>query len=220
MNLSSLFDQLPNLLQGLVISLRVTAFSLVLGLPLGLVLGLLGTAPARLVRWATIAVVETLRGLPLLVLVYVIYFGLPSAGLTLQGEVALTAGITVSTGAYTSEIFRAGVLNVARGHREAARSLGLTPYQELRHIVLPQALGAVRIPVIAFSVLVFQGTAVGFAIGIPELLSRSYAIGSVTFDYLGVFTVAGLIYALVSILASVAVSTLSRGPRQPRTLPA
>lgn len=220
MNLDMLLDQLPNLVDGLKISLRLALFAIVLGMPLGLFLGLLGTAPSRAVRWATIVFVELLRGIPLLVVVYFIYFGLPGAGLTLAAETSLVAGLAVSAGAYTSEIFRAGVLNVPRGHREAARSLGLTPAQELRHIVVPQALTAVRLPIIAFSVLVFQYTAVGFAIGVPELLSRSYAVGSITFDYLAIFTLAGLLYASVSIFASSLIHLLGRDKHRPSTLPA
>lgn len=220
MNLDVVMDQLPNLLGGLTISARLAGISIVLGLPLGLALGVLATAPSRLVRWSVVVVVETLRGIPLLVLLYFVYFGLPSAGLTFQAEMSLILTLTVSAAAYTSEIFRAGVLDVPRGQREAARSLGLTPWQELRHIVIPQALRSVRLPIIAFSVLIFQYTAAGFAIGIPELLSRSYAVGSVTFDYLGVFLVAGALYASVSILASVLVHALRRDKSQRSVLPA
>ncbi len=213
-----LADQLPTLLGGLRTSAWLALISIVLGLPCGLLLGLLATSSIAAVRWATLVVVEVFRGIPMLLLVYFVYFGLPGVGLSLAAETALVVSLVVSAAAYTSEIFRAGLLGVARGHREAARSLGLTGFQELRHIVLPQALRAVRLPIISFSVLIFQYTSVGFAIGIPELLSRSYAIGSVTFNYLGVFVLAGALYATVAIAAS-GLMHLLRRDRAPQVLP-
>jgi polar amino acid transport system permease protein len=211
---------ITTMLGGLWTSVWVAAISTAVGLPLGVVLGLLGATASRWVRLLVMVVVELLRGLPMLIVVYFIYFGLPSVGIVLDNAPALILGLTVSAAAYTSEIFRVGILDVPRGHSEAARSLGLTGLQEIRHVVLPQALPAVRIPIIAFSVLIFQYTSVGFAIGLPELLSRSYAIGSVSFDYLTVFLVAGAMYAFVSILASVTIRLLRRNGSGPTVLPA
>ncbi|MTB89009.1 ABC transporter permease subunit [Aeromicrobium sp. zg-629] len=213
-------DDLMILLGGLKLSAWYAVLSIATGLPLGLVLGLLGTAPSRLVRWTTLAVVELLRGLPLLVVVYLIYFGLPSIDVVLDAGPALVTGLAISAAAYTSEIFRVGILDVPNGQREAARSLGLTGWHELRHVVLPQALSIVRLPVISFAVLIFQYTAIGFAIGLPELLARSYGIGSVTFDYLTVFLVAGGFYAAVSIVASALIHVLRRDKSGPAVLPA
>lgn len=220
MNIDLIIENLPTLLGGLKISAKIAAISIVVGLPIGLLLALASTAQSRFVRWPTFVVVEVLRGIPMLVLVYLVYFGLPSAGLTFEAEMALILSLCVSAGAYTSEIFRAGLLNVPRGQREASRSLGLTGFQELRYVIVPQALRSVRLPIISFSVLIFQYTAAGFAIGIPELLSRSYAVGSITFDYLGVFLTAGVLYAAVSIIVSALIHALRRDKSQAQILPA
>jgi len=138
----------------------------------------------------------------------VVYFGLPSAGLVLSSFAAAVVGIGVNTGAYTSEIFRAGLLSVPRGHIEAAQSLGLNMRDEARFIVVPQAVRAVIPPLMSYSVIVFQATSLGYAIALPELLNRAYQIGSVTFQYLSIFALVGLLYALIAVVVSRLVDTV------------
>lgn len=195
-------DWLPGLLTGLKTSLAVTGFSLLFGLPLGLLLAFGMIARSKALRYLTIVVVELGRGIPLLVVLYVVYYGLPDAGLVLESFAAAVLAISVNTGAYTSEIFRAGLLSVPRGHIEAAQSLGLNSRDEARFIVLPQAFRTVIPPLISYSVIIFQATSLGYAIALPELLNSAYQIGSVTFEFLSVFTLAGLVYAAMSIIVS------------------
>ena len=193
---------LPGLLSGLQTSLAVTGLSLFLGLPLGLLFAFGMLSSSKLISRVSIVIVELGRGVPLLVVLYVVYFGLPDAGLVLESFAAAVAGIAFNTGAYTSEIFRAGLLSVPRGHIEAAQSLGLNWADEARYIVLPQAFRAIIPPLMSYSVIVFQATSLGYAIALPELLNSAYQIGSVTFEFLSVFALAGLIYAVLSILVS------------------
>ncbi|MFD1210558.1 amino acid ABC transporter permease [Arthrobacter sp. GCM10027362] len=193
---------LPGLFTGLQTSLAVTGLSLLLGLPLGLLFAFGMISRSRFLRQVTIVVVELGRGIPLLVVLYLIYFGLPDSGIVLESFAAAVAGIAVNTGAYTSEIFRAGLLSVPRGHIEAAQSLGLNWADEARYIVLPQAFRAIVPPLMSYSVIVFQATSLGYAIALPELLNSAYQIGSVTFEFLSVFALAGLIYAALSIVVS------------------
>ncbi len=201
-----MFDQwstwLPQLWDGLQVSLLVTAASLALGLPFGLLLAFGVVSPIKAIRLPVIVLVELGRGIPLLVVLYLIYFGLPQYGLTFSSFAAAVIGIAMNTGAYTSEIFRAGLLSVPRGHIEAAQSLGLSLGDEARYIVLPQAIRTVIPPLMSYSVIVFQATSLGFAIALPELLNQAYAIGSVTFNFIGVFAMAGLLYAAIAIAVS------------------
>lgn len=192
----------PSLLSGLRVSLIVAGLSLLFGLPFGLVLAFGAVARSRLVRYTTIALVELGRGIPLLVLLYLVYFGLPNTGIVFSTFVAAVVSISLNTGAYTSEIFRAGLLSVPKGHIEAAQSLGLGWADEARYIVLPQAVRAVIPPLISYSVIVFQGTSLAFAISLPELLQKAYGIGSNTFEFLSVFVLAGIMYAVPSIIVS------------------
>jgi polar amino acid transport system permease protein len=195
-------DWLPGLLTGLQTSLAVTGLSLLFGLPLGLLLAFGMITSSKIVRSITVLFVELGRGIPLLVVLYVVYFGLPDAGLVLESFAAAVLAISINTGAYTSEIFRAGLLSVPRGHIEAAQSLGLNWRDEARYIVLPQAFRTVIPPLVSYSVIVFQATSLGYAIALPELLNSAYQIGSVTFEFLSVFALAGMIYAALSIIVS------------------
>ena len=162
---------LPDLLDGLKTSVIIAALSLVIGLPGGLLFGLGMVARSTPVRLGCIALVEIGRGIPLLVLLYLLYFGLPGAGVVLSSNTAAVLGIGASAAAYTSEIFRAGILNVPRGHVEAAQSLGLGMLDEARYVVIPQALRAVTPAVMSYAIIIFQATSLGYAIGLPELLN-------------------------------------------------
>lgn len=201
-------DWLPSLLDGLRTSVLVTGLSLLAGLPAGLALGLGMVARSKPLRYVTIAVVEIGRGIPLLVVLYLLYFGLPGIGVVLSSWWAAVAGIGFSTAAYTSEIFRAGILSVPRGHLEAARSLGLGWVDEARFVVIPQTFRAITPALMSYSIIIFQATSLGYAIALPELLNAGYRIGSVTFQFISVFTLVGFLYAVISITASRAVDAV------------
>jgi len=201
---------LPELLGGLWTSVQLTAAFLAVGLPLGLGLAVALSAGSRPVRWAAMVLVETGRAIPVLVLLYLVYFGLPEVDLRLGAFASATAAIGFSFAAYTSEVFKAGIAAVPRGQREAARAVGLTRRQELRLVVLPQAVRIVIPPILGWAVIFFQATSLAFAIAVPELLSRSYTIGASTFRFLSVLLLAALLYAAVAIPASLAIDALDR----------
>ncbi len=200
--LSDWLHWLPDLLAGLRTSIFAAVLSLLIGLPGGFILGLGMVARSSAMRYLTVSVVELGRGVPLLVVLYLVYFGLPAQGLVLSPFVAAIAGIAFSTAAYTSEIFRAGIMNVPRGHLEAAQSLGLNWRDEVRFVVGPQALRAITPALMSYAIIIFQATSLGYAISLPELLTAGYGIGSVTFKFLSVFLLVGILYAAVSISAS------------------
>jgi polar amino acid transport system permease protein len=153
------------------------------------------------VRWVALTLVELGRGAPGLIVLYLVYYGLPQVGLTLENFLAATVALGISTGAYTSEIIRAGLNAVPRGQREAARALGLSPFKELRLVVLPQALRIVIPPLVGFAIVLYQGTSLAFAISTPELLSRAYNAASISFQYTAALTLAGVMYAVLSLTA-------------------
>ncbi len=203
-------EWLPELLDGLWTSIQLTAAFLAVGLPLGLALGVVLSSTRRPVRALAVLVVEAGRAVPVLVLLYLVYFGLPEADIRLGAFVSATAALGFSFAAYTSEVFRAGIAAVGKGQREAARALGLTNPQELRLVVLPQAIRIVIPPILGWAVIFFQATSLAFAIAVPELLSRAYTLGASSFRYLSVFLLAALLYASVSIPASLAIDYLDR----------
>ncbi len=195
----SLSSQLLQLLSGLGVTLQLTVVSTTAGIALGLILALLVSSPRKIVRWVAIVVVEFGRGAPTIVMLQLVYYGLPSAGVTLASMPAAWIALGFTTAAYSSEIIRAALVAVPKSQRESAQALGLTSLQILRLVTLPQAARIAAAPLLGFSVQMFQATSLAFSLSIPELLSQAYAIGSVTFDYLRILTIAGIIYAVISI---------------------
>jgi len=197
---------LPDLWAGFLISLRVTFFSLLIGIPFGLLLAFGTQSKTNLVRWPCLAIVEIGRGAPALVLLQFIYFGLPSTGLSITSFASAVVALAWCTGAYTSEIIRAGLDAVPQGQHEASNALGLSRLDGLRYVIVPQGLRVATPALLGFSILVFQGTSLCFTIALQEIISRAYDIGNTTFFYFPALAVAGLFYAAVCIPASLFVS--------------
>lgn len=205
----------PEFLPGLWVTLKLTVASLALGFPAGAALAVAVSSPRRAIRWPSIALVELGRGTPGLIVLYLVYYGLPQAGLTLPNFLAATVALAISTAAYSSEIFRAGLLAVPAGQREASKALGLKPLKEFRLVVLPQALKFVIPPLIGFAIILYQATSLAFAISTPELLSRAYNAASITFQFTAALTLAGGMYAVISLLAIALVRAPGRHGQQP-----
>jgi polar amino acid transport system permease protein len=197
---------LPDLWAGFLISLKVTFFSLLLGIPAGLLLAIGQQARARPLRWGCLAFVELGRGAPALVLLQFIYFGLPSVGVSITSFVSAVLALAWATGAYTSEILRAGLDAVPQGQHEATAALGLTRTDALRFVIVPQGFRVAIPALLGFSILVFQGTSLCFTIALQEIISRAYDIGNTTFLYFPALAVAALFFAAVCIPASLLVS--------------
>lgn len=201
---------LPDLWAGFLISLRVTFFSLLLGIPAGLLLAVGQQVRARPLRWLCLAVVELGRGAPALVLLQFIYFGLPSVGMSITSFVSAVMALAWSTGAYTSEILRAGLDAVPQGQHEATAALGLSRLDALRFVIVPQGFRVALPALLGFSILVFQGTSLCFTIALQEIISRAYDIGNTTFLYFPALAVAALFFAAVCIPASLLVSWIEQ----------
>lgn len=209
---------LPDLAGGLGTSLKIAAVSTIAGLILGLVLAVLSASANRFVRIGTVVVIEIGRGIPVLVMLQLVYFGLPSTGVVLQPMVAAWIALAAITACYSSEIIRSGFISISRGQLEAARDLGLSKHTILLHIVLPQALRVSAAPLAGLAIQMFQATSLTFALSIPELLSQAYDIGSLTFRYLDILGLAGFMYAIIGIPLLYGVNALERrmGPRGER----
>ncbi|TVU63877.1 amino acid ABC transporter permease [Paenarthrobacter nitroguajacolicus] len=195
-------DYFPDLLGGLGVSLQLTLVTLLIGLPAGLVLALAAGSKKRVVRVVAIGVIEVGRGTPALVVLQLFYFGLPTAGMTLTSFVAASLALAFTTAAYTSEILRGGLQAVPSGEVEAAHALGMARGDILRFVVIPQGIRIAIPPLMGFAIMVFQATSLAYTIAMPELMSQAYSIGSITFRYLSILTLAGLMYALITIPAS------------------
>jgi polar amino acid transport system permease protein len=173
---------------------------LVLGLPLGLALAVGASVRRRIVRWLVVGLVEIGRGMPALVMLQVVYNGIP---VTLSGFVSAFIALALTTAAYTSEILRGGLQSVPAGEVEAGQALGMKPIHVLRDVIIPQGVRIAIPPLIGFCIVMFQATSLAFVIAVPELTAQAKSISNETFHYFNLFFLAGLLYAVVTISASV-----------------
>lgn len=157
-----------------------------------------------------VVLVEIGRGMPALVMLQLIYFGLPSLGVSLASFTAAVIGLTLTTAAYTSEIIRGGLQSVPAGEVEAAEALNMSRFDTLRYIVIPQGMRVAVPSLMGFSVLIFQGTALAYMIALPELLATAYSIGSNTFRYMSVLTLAGFMYVAITVPVSLMTERVER----------
>lgn len=182
-DLEIIFDVLPQLLEGLGIVVQLLAFGLLFSFVLGLFVSLLRLSRFRLLRWIASAYVDFFRSLPLLLLLIYIYYGLGLVGATvgysfliLDPVPAAILALTLTYGAYSAEIFRAGIQSIPHGQTEAARSLGMTYAQSLRHVILPQTMKLVVPPLTNELIAMIKDTALASVITVPELLFKSREI--------------------------------------------
>lgn len=200
----------PRLLQGLWVSVQVTGLALLLGVPIGLGLAVLAGVRSRIVRWIVIVYVEIGRGMPAIVMLQMVYFGLPDAGIVLDSYFATVIALALTTSAYTSEIIRAGLRAVPEGEIEAAAALGLRQWDVLRYILAPQGLRIALPTLLGFAILILQVSSLAFTLGLPELLSQAYSIGASTFQYLSVLTLAGVMYLIITVPGGWLVESLEK----------
>jgi polar amino acid transport system substrate-binding protein len=200
---------------GMTILLACTAMPLAMLLGLLVALGRMYGPPP--LRWLVIGYIETLRGTPLMLQLYVIFFLLPEVGLKIPAFYAAMAGLAINYSAYEAEIYRAGLQAVPRGQMEAALALGMSPALALRRIIIPQAARIVVPPVTNDFIAMFKDTSVGSIITVTEL-TRAYSIQrNDTGATLELAALTALLYLLMSIplarLASVLERRLARNPR-------
>lgn len=163
----------PMLLQGLWITLQLGAASIVAGLLLGL-----GLAMARLygpgpLRFVTRLYIDIFRSIPLLVLLIIVYYALPFVGLRLSPFASAMSALTLVSGAYTAEIFRAGIEAIPKGQFEASAALGLNGRQTMADVILPQAVRIVIPPLTNNSINVVKDTALASVVAMPDLLKQA-----------------------------------------------
>lgn len=185
---------LPLFAKGLLWTVQLTVAAYLLALPLGLAVALLRIVPSRPAAWAAAAYVEVLRGTPLLVQIFFVYFVLPSAGLSLSAWAAGVTALGVNASAYVAEVCRAGVLSVDRGQTEAARSLGMTAWQALRFVVLPQALRRMVPPLTNEAVALLKDSSLVSVMGLTELTRAGQELSGRYADPLTVWPMVALFY--------------------------
>ena len=182
LNRAVMAHYLPQIEQGFVLTVELAVLVVITGIAAGLALAMLRSLGIRPLNWAIVFFVDLFRALPPLVIIVLIYFGLPSAGISPSAFGATWASLGLELAAFAEEIFWAGITAVPRGQWEAARSTGLGFGQTLRLVVLPQALRLTIPPLTNRTIAITKGTALGSVIGLAEILSQASAGESLSFN--------------------------------------
>ncbi len=202
------FDALAS---GFWVTCRLVVGSFLVAAVVGTIVAALRIAPSKWLQRLGGIYVETFRNIPLLVLLFIAYFGLRRAGLPVGTWTAGIASLGLYTAAYVAEVLRSGVFAVSRGQKEAALSLGFDERETLRRIVLPQAIRTVISPLGSITIAMIKNSViVGGAVAINDLLKESRIIASRTFETEAAFFWAALGYLLLTVAATVAVRRLER----------
>jgi polar amino acid transport system permease protein len=164
---------LPSILKGVVTTIEIALAVVVTGLVLGLALAVLRSFQVKAINALIVIFVDMFRALPPLVIVLLVYFGLPNVGLSIPSFAVLWLVLSLVLAAFAEEIFWAGILSVPKGQWEAARSTGLTFLGTLGSVVLPQAVRLTVPPITNRTVAITKNTALGTVIGVPEILNQA-----------------------------------------------
>jgi len=188
---SAVWRGLPYLLQGAGLTVLISGVAMVLAAALGLALAVATQTAGRLVRGLVDAYVELFRNTPLLIQIFIVYFGLPQLGLRLSPFLSGLGALVLYAAAYNAEIFRAGLEAVPKGQHEAALSGGLSPAQALRFVIVPQAVR------IAFLVSLLKNSSLVSTIGMVELMFVANDISFNNFRTFEIYGAAALVYVLL-----------------------
>jgi polar amino acid transport system permease protein len=190
----------PDLLRGVLLTIKLSALTIVFGFLAGTLLAIGRTAHSIWIRKVCGAYVEIIRNTPLLVQMFLIYFGLASMGLRLSAEFCAVTSIVVNVSAYTCEIMRAGIESIRKGQLEASQCLGLSKLQTMFMIILPPATERVYPSLTSQFILIMLATSVVSQISAEELTSIASRIDSITFRSFETYLVIAVIYIALSIV--------------------
>jgi len=203
-------DFLPILISGLWVTVAITLCALLLSVILGLVWALLGTSRFALLRGVSRVVINTVRGIPILVQLFYIYFVLPQLGITLNAFLAGVAGLGLAYSVYQAENFRAGFASVDRSLIEAAESLGMPHGMIVRRLILPLAIRVILPPLGNTSIMLLKDSSIASTITVAELTRQGQLLAVSTFKNMTVYTLVALLYLAMSLPLSFLTRRLER----------
>ncbi|MDO4636302.1 MAG: cystine ABC transporter permease [Lautropia sp.] len=215
--LTLVIESLPDLLKGARFTILLSAGGMSLGLVLGFLLAL-GRLYGRLpLPWLVRFYVSFFRGTPLLVQLFVIYYGLPEIGIQLSPLSAALIGFSLNMAAYTCEILRSAIANIEPGQWEAAASLGMNRRQTLRRIIVPQAARTALPPLGNSFISLVKDTSLAATIQVPELLRQAQLITARTFEVFAMYISAAIIYWLIASVLAVLQERLEQRANRPES---
>jgi polar amino acid transport system permease protein len=189
-----LMRSLPFFLKGVWMTVAVAGLSLIAGTIIGFICGIIRASGNKILRTIIGVWVDLIRGTPFLVQVFIIFFILPSAGIELEAFPAAVIALSNLTASFICEIVASGILSVPKGQREAATAAGLSQYQQLRFIVLPQAMRTIMPPLVGQYVLLIKDSSVVSAIGVVDITRVGWLTVQRIPEGLMVFGLVGILY--------------------------
>lgn len=215
LNFNVVLNSLPYLLKATVVTIKFTILSFIFALIIAVIVGILRSYKIpKALEVILVGYMEIFRGSPLLIQLFLIYYGLPSIGIVIKSDTAAVIGLALNSGAYMSEIIRAAILSVDKGQSEAAFSLGFTKLQTIWHVIIPQA-AKVSIPPLmnAFSGLLKDSSLIS-VISITELTRTGNLIYSRTYRPFEIYLTLGIFYFVMTYAVSLLSHIIERRNRK------
>ncbi|MCC8165487.1 MAG: amino acid ABC transporter permease [Planctomycetes bacterium] len=209
-NFGTVFSQMDALLEGLVVGLVLAVVSLLIGMLIGLVLAFMSTSKSKALRIVAKWYVTVLRNTPLLVLIYIVYFGLPDIKISLGKEESFVFALAIYAGAYMTEVFRAGLEAIPKGLIEAGQAIGLKRLQIRLYIQLPIMFRNVLPSLGNYLISLFKDSSLASAITIAELTYIARKISTITFRVFEVWIVTAIMYVIACYLIAFILRRLER----------
>ena len=211
LDFSVVFKVLPLLLEGAAVTIEITALSVGFGFIIGMLVGVARLAKMRPLKWLAMIYIDFIRGTPLLVQIFLIYFALPMiTGTRIDPFFAAITACSINSGAYIAEIFRAGIQSIDKGQIEAGRSLGLNWFQTMRYVVMPQAFKRVIPPLGNEFIAMLKDSSLVSVIGCEELTRRGQLIIAKTYSSFEIWMAVAILYLIMTLTIARLVAYLER----------
>jgi polar amino acid transport system permease protein len=207
-DLSLIINSFPILLKGALISLQIAGLALVIGFFCGTLLGVIQSTDHKLLKFMATLYVTIVRGTPMLIQIVFLFYLFSITGLALSAFASAVIAIGANSAAYISEVVRSGITSVGQGQIEAAKTLGISWYATMMHIVVPQALRTVLPALGNEGITLIKDSSLASIIGVAELYKEGQIIISTTYDALSIYCAIALIYLAMTTSLSYAVNTL------------
>lgn len=203
-------EWMPQLLVAAGQTLRMAAFAYILGAIAGLLIALGLRSKHKLVAASCRIYIELIRSTPTLTQLFLIYFGLASLGLVIPSFEAAVLALGLHYAAYMAEIYRSGIASVDRGQAEAAHAIGMTPFETMRYVILPQSIRIILPPMTNSAISMLKDTSVASLISAPELMLRANDLASEYYMPMQLYLISGAMYFVMAYPLSLGVRYLER----------
>ena len=195
---SVVLSKLPIFLDGCLVTLEISFSALLLGMIFGIAGALCRISSNKILNKLAFLYVWIIRGTPVMVQLFILYFGLPQLGIKMSSMVAGIFGLAINTGAYITEIIRAGIQAIDKGQMEAALSLGMKPHQAMIRIIGPQAVKVCMPPLVNQFIMTLKNSSIASLVTITELLRTGEQLIYTTFRSFEVYTVVAVLYLIMN----------------------